>query len=87
MNKINNRFLIIAFIIAVVLFFYFGAGAMIEGGLNGRMHANGIAGSMSWRMYPATIALFLSLAFGWLLFKKRNKAGKHVSDNLNVERK
>ena len=84
MNKINSRFLMIAFIIAVVLFFYFGAGAMIEGGLNGRMHANGIAGSMSWRMYPATILLFLSAAFGWLLFK-RNKAGKEISNNLNGE--
>ncbi len=85
MNKINSRFLMIAFIIAVVLFFYFGAGAMIEGGLNGKMHANGIAGSMSWRMYPATILFFSSAVLGWLLFKKRNKAGKEISNNLNGE--
>jgi LPXTG-motif cell wall-anchored protein len=83
MNRINGRFLMIAFIIAVVLFFYFGAGTMIEGGLNGRMHANGLTGSISWRIYPATITLLLSAALGWLLFRKRNKASKHISDNLN----
>lgn len=71
----------IAFIIAVVLFFYFGAGAMIEGGLNGKMHANGIAGSMSWRMYPATILFFSSAVLGWLLFKKRNKSSNDIAEN------
>jgi LPXTG-motif cell wall-anchored protein len=85
MDKINSRFLMIAFIIAVVLFFYFGAGAMIEGGLNGRMHANGLTGSISWRIYPATITLLLSAALGWLLFKKRNKSGKEIPNNLNGE--
>jgi uncharacterized BrkB/YihY/UPF0761 family membrane protein len=79
MKKIKNRFLMIAFIIVVALFFYFGAGAMIDAGIYGSMHGNGWAGSVSWRMYPASITLFLSAALGWLLFRKRNKAGKDIS--------
>ena len=54
MQKIKNEFLMIAFIIVVILFFYFSAGVMIDRGLYVRMHGNGWAGSMSWRMYPAT---------------------------------
>ena len=79
MQKIKNRFLMIAFITVVVLFFYFGIGAMIVGGIYGKMQGNGWTGSMSWRMYPATITLVLSAALGWLLFRKRNKAGKDIS--------
>ncbi len=79
MQKIKSRFLMIAFVTAVVLFFYFGAGTMVENGIYGRIHENGWAGHMSWRMYPATITLVLSAAFGWLLFKKRNKASKDIS--------
>jgi len=62
----------IAFIIVVILFFYFSAGVMIDRGLYVRMHGNGWAGSMSWRMYPATITLVLSAVLAWLLFRKRN---------------
>ncbi len=78
MQTIKNRFLMIAFIIVVMLFFYFSTGVVIVGGIYGRMRGNGWAGSMSWRMYPATITLVLSAVFGWLLFRKRNKAGKDV---------
>jgi hypothetical protein len=52
---------------------------MIDAGIYGSMHGNGWAGSVSWRMYPASITLFLSAALGWLLFRKRNKAGKDIS--------
>ena len=72
MQKIKNGFLMIAFIIVVILFFYFSAGVMIDRGLYVRMHGNGWAGSMSWRMYPATITLVLSAVLAWLLFRKRN---------------
>ncbi|MGA7720406.1 MAG: hypothetical protein WCA84_04440 [Ignavibacteriaceae bacterium] len=72
MQKIKNEFLMIAFIIVVILFFYFSAGVMIDRGLYVRMHGNGWAGSMSWRMYPATITLVLSAVLAWLLFRKRN---------------
>lgn len=73
MQTIKNRFLMIAFIIVVMLFFYFSTGAVIVGGIYGRMQGNGWTGSMSWRMYPASITLVLSAVLGWLLFRKRNK--------------
>ncbi len=79
MQKIKNRFLMIAFIIVVMLFFYFGAGAMIDGGIYEKIRGNGWAGSMSWRMYPATISLILSAALGWLLFRKRNISSKNIT--------
>ena len=79
MQKFKNRFLMIAFITVVVLFFYFGAGAMIVGGMYERLHGNDWAGSMSWRMYPATISLILSAAFGWLLFRKRNIPSNNIT--------
>jgi hypothetical protein len=79
MQKIKNRFLMIAFITAVVLFFYFGAGTMIDGRMYGSIRGNGWADHMSWRMYPAIITLVLSATLGWLLFRKRNKASKDIS--------
>jgi hypothetical protein len=79
MQKIKNGFLMIAFIIVVVLFCYFSAGVMIDRGIYGRMHGNGWAGSMSWRMYPATITLVLSAVLAWLLFKKRNILSKNIT--------
>ena len=68
-----------AFITVVMLFFYFSTGVVIVSGIYGRMQGNGWAGSMSWRMYPATITLVLSAVFAWLLFRKRNKTGKNIT--------
>jgi len=79
MQKIKNRFLMIAFITVVMLFFYFSTGVVIVGGIYGRMRGNGWAGSMSWRMYPATITLVLSAVLAWLLFRKRNKTSKNIT--------
>jgi LPXTG-motif cell wall-anchored protein len=52
---------------------------MIEGGFSGRMHANGLAGSISWRFYPAIIFLIFGAAAGWLLIRKREKSNKNMS--------
>jgi len=79
LNKINRRHLVTALSILLVLFLYFGAGAMIEGGFSGRMHANGLAGSISWRFYPAIIFLIFGAAAGWLLIRKREKSNKNMS--------
>ncbi|MHB8581391.1 MAG: hypothetical protein ACYDA4_16220 [Ignavibacteriaceae bacterium] len=43
MQKIKNRFLMIAFITVVMLFFYFSTGVVIVGGIYGRMRGNGWA--------------------------------------------
>lgn len=79
MQKFKNRFLMIAFLIVAVLFFYFGAGTMIESEIYGRIHENGWAGHISWRMYPATISLILSAGLGWLLFRKRNISSNNIT--------
>lgn len=86
MKKFSLRFLMIAFLIVTVLFFYFSSGFIIDFGFRGNMSNNGWAGSVSWRMYPATIALFLSAAIDWLLFKRKNRESKDISKNISGER-
>jgi hypothetical protein len=72
MNKTNSRFLVIAFIIIVVLFLYFGSGAMMDGGMNGGlMNKNGWLGDHSWRWFPTIITLVFGITLGWLLFRKK----------------
>lgn len=72
MNKNNDRFLITAFILIVILFIYFGSGAMLDGGMNGgMMNKNGWLGGHSWRWFPAFITLIFGVTLGWLLFRKK----------------
>jgi uncharacterized membrane protein len=71
-NKKNDRFLVPSFIIIVVLFLYFGSGAMLDGGVNyGIMDKTGWLGGHSWRWFPAVITLIFGLTVGWLLFRKK----------------
>lgn len=72
MNKMNDKFLVTSFIIIVVLFLYFGSGAMLDGGMNyGMMNKNGWLGGHSWRWFPAIITLIFGFTLGWLLFRKK----------------
>jgi hypothetical protein len=72
MTKTNDRFLIIAFILIVVLFLYFGSGAMLDGGMNGgMMNKNGWLGGHSWRWFPAIVTFIFGLTLGWLLLRKK----------------
>jgi len=71
MNKINNRFLIIVFIVLVVLFVYFVSGTITDGGMNGMMNENGWMGSNSWGPFPAVFTLVLVVLIGWLLFRNK----------------
>lgn len=72
MNKINNRSLVIAFLVMVVFFLYFGSGAMMDGGMHGWMNENRWMGGNSWRWFPTIVTLVLGVLIGWLLFKKKN---------------
>ena len=72
MNKINNRYLVIALIVLVVFFLYFGSGAMMDNGGSGMMNQNGWMGGHSWRWYPTIVTLLFGVLIGWLLFKKKN---------------
>jgi hypothetical protein len=72
MNKMNNRFLVTSFVIVVVLFLYFGSGAILDGGMDGgMMNKNGWLGGHSWRWFPAIVTLIFGLTLGWLLFRKK----------------
>ena len=71
-NKMNDKFLITSFIIIIVLFLYFGTGAMLDGGMNyGMMNKNGWLGGHSWRWIPAIVTLIFGFTLGWLLFRKK----------------
>ncbi|MFA6598210.1 MAG: hypothetical protein WCS69_10835 [Ignavibacteriaceae bacterium] len=72
MDKTNNRYLVIALLVIVVLFLYFGSGTMMDSGIIGRMNENHSMGGNNWRLYPTIVTLLLGVLIGWLLFKKKN---------------
>ena len=71
MNRISNRYLVITLVVIVVLFLYFGSGAMMDGGMNGSMNENHWLGVHSWRWYPTIVTLLLGVLIGWLLFRRK----------------
>lgn len=70
MNTKNNKSLLVAFVIVVILFLFFGgwgmSGGMMSGGMNNGMNGSG------WMWAPTLITLFLGIALGWAIFKKKN---------------
>lgn len=71
MYKTNRGFLVIALIVVVVLFLYFGSGAMMHGGMSGRMNENGWIGGNGWGWFPTLFTFGLVVLIGWLLFRKK----------------
>jgi hypothetical protein len=71
MNKINKRFLIIAFIVVAMLFLFFGSGEMMNGGMNERMNENGWLGINSWWWFSTIVLLVFGASFGWLFIRKK----------------
>ncbi|MHB8578843.1 MAG: hypothetical protein ACYDA4_03160 [Ignavibacteriaceae bacterium] len=75
MNTRNNKPLMVAFIVVVVLFLFFSvwgmSGGMMSGGMNSGMNGNGWMGWRSWMWAPTLITLFLGVALGWAIFKKK----------------
>ena len=72
MHKFKNRFLMIAFITAVMLFFYFGAGTMIDGGKSKRRKEKHGAGARL-RRYGSNLSPFRAWLGGVSLRKKTKK--------------
>ena len=72
MNISKNTLLIIALVITVVLFLYFGSGAIMDGGMHGRMNENSWVGGSIWRWFPTIVFLLVGVLIGWLLFRKKN---------------
>ena len=75
MKTTANATLVIAFVIAVVLFLFFGGwgitGGMMNGGMHGGMNENGWMGERTWMWFPTIITLILGIVLGWAIFKKK----------------
>jgi hypothetical protein len=75
MNTKNNKQLIIAFVVVIVLFLLFGSGAMTGGMMDGGMHngynENGWMSNRGWMWFPTLITLSIGIVIGWLIFKKK----------------
>jgi len=67
MNTKNNKPLILAFIIVVIVFLLFCGDAVTM-----TMKSNGMTGNISWMWVPALLALLLSILLGWSIFWKKN---------------
>ena len=75
MNTKNNISLVVAFVVVIVLFLFFGgwgmSGGMMSGGMNRGMNGSGWMGGHSWMWAPTLITLFLGIVLGWAIFKKK----------------
>jgi len=82
MKRKANKSLVIAFVVVVVLFLFFGSlgmtGGIMNGGMHGRMNEIGWTGERGWVWFPILITLVLSVVLGWILFKKKNKKGSDI---------
>jgi len=67
MKSTNNISLVISFAVVIVLFLFFGGGAITGGMMNGGMNGSGWMAERSWMWTPALLALSL----GWVIFKKK----------------
>jgi LPXTG-motif cell wall-anchored protein len=74
-----NKSIVVAFVIVVVLFLFFGGlgmtGGIMNGGMHGRVNEIGWTGERDWVWFPTLITLVLSVVLGWMLIKKKNKKG------------
>jgi hypothetical protein len=82
MNESSKTPLMIAFVVVIVLFLFFGGGAMTgsmlggeimgQGGISGyRMGHGWISGGFSWMWTPTLLTLALGLLLGWMIFAKK----------------
>ena len=82
MKRKANRSLVVAFVVVVVLFLFFGVLGMTGGIMNGGMHSgmneNGFMGERSWVWFPTIITLVLGVVLGWMLYKKKNKSSLDI---------
>ncbi len=72
MNTTTNKPLVVAFVVVVVLFVFFGFWGMT----GGMMHDDGMDGSgsmgvRSWIWTPTLLTLVFGVVLGWFIFKKK----------------
>ena len=71
MNTKNNKYLLVAFVVVIVLFLFFGGWGLSGGMMSGGMNGSGWMGRRSWMWVPTLITLFLGIVLGWAFFKKK----------------
>lgn len=75
MKTTANATLVIAFVVVVILFLFFGGwgitGGMMNDGMHGGMNENGWMGGRTWMWFPTIITLVLGIVLGWAIFKKK----------------
>ena len=74
--KMNKRFLAFLFLVAILLFIYFGSYAMMDIGMNERVVENDWIGR-GYAWIPASVSFCLCVIVGWLFFKKEH----HIPGN------
>ena len=65
MNATNERALVTAFVVVVVLFLLFGGGAMTGATMGGGMMGSGMMGGISWMWIPTLLTLGIGILLGW----------------------
>ena len=73
MNKKNYKFWLLALVVMLIFFFYFGSGPIINGGMSGMMSRNGWIGANFWRGFLALVTLVFAVKIVLLMFKKKDK--------------
>jgi hypothetical protein len=73
MNKKNYKLWLIALLVMLMFFFYFGSGPIINGGMSGMMNRNGWINANFWRWFLASITIVFAVLIGLLLLKKKDK--------------
>jgi hypothetical protein len=71
MTEANKTPLLIAFVVAVVLFLIFGGGSMTGSMMSGGMMGHGWIGGFNWMWIPTLLTLGLGVLLGWLIFGKK----------------
>ena len=73
MNATNEKTLVIAFAVVIVLLLLFGGGTMTGATLSGGMMGNGMMGGIGWMWIPTLLILGLGALLAWVIFGQRQK--------------
>ena len=73
MNKKNYKLWLVALLVMLIFFFYFGSGPIINGRMSGMMNRTGWINANFWRLFLALVTLVFAVMIGLLLFKKKDK--------------
>ncbi len=71
MSESNKTPLVVAFVVIVVLFLFFGYGSMAGSMMNGGMMGQGSNGEFGWMWIPILLTLGVGVFLGWMIFGQK----------------